>query len=413
MHNNRTKRQFTEKYVRERAEYHVFCMPFASPLPYRRRIRIRPSEQTLGPFPHDAAPAIISSANPAGTDGFEFVEFAHPTPAVLEALFKRMGYEEVARHKSKDISLYRQGTINYVLNREPGAHAARFVAEHGPCAPAMAWRVVDAKHALKRAVDLGATEYTGRDKSIDAPAVIGIGGSLLYFIDTYGAKGSPYAHDYTWTGAVDPTPKGVGFHYIDHLTHNVMRGNMDTWYRFYAQTFNFREIRFFNIEGKLTGLHSRALTSPCGKIRIPINESADDKSQIEEYLRQYKGEGIQHIAVGTDDLYGATDAIAARGLEFMPAPPAAYYDQSLKRVAGHTEPIARMKQHGILIDGEGVVDGGLTRILLQVFSKTVIGPIFFEFIQRKGDDGFGEGNFKALFESIEADQIQRGVLKAS
>jgi 4-hydroxyphenylpyruvate dioxygenase len=367
----------------------------------------------MGPFPHDAAPATISAANPAGTDGFEFVEFAHPTPAILEALFKRMGYEEVARHKTKDISLYRQGTINYVLNREPGAHAARFVAEHGPCAPAMAWRVVDAKHALRRAVELGATEYTGQDKSIDAPAVIGIGGSLLHFIDTYGAKGSPYARDYTWTGAVDPAPKGVGFHYIDHLTHNVMRGNMDTWYRFYAQTFNFREIRFFNIEGKLTGLHSRALTSPCGKIRIPINESADDKSQIEEYLRQYKGEGIQHIAVGTNDLYAATDAIAARGLEFMPAPPASYYDKSFARVKGHTEPVQRMKTHGILIDGEGVVDGGLTRILLQVFSKTVIGPIFFEFIQRKGDDGFGEGNFKALFESIEEDQIQRGVLKAS
>jgi 4-hydroxyphenylpyruvate dioxygenase len=192
-----------------------------------------------------------------------------------------------------------------------------------------------------------------------------------------------------------------------------MRGNMDTWYRFYAETFNFREIRFFNIEGKLTGLHSRALTSPCGKIRIPINESADDKSQIEEYLRQYKGEGIQHIAVGTNDIYAATDAIAARGLAFMPGPPDLYYLKSLARVRDHQEPIERMKRHGILIDGEGVVNGGTTRILLQIFSKTVIGPIFFEFIQRKGDDGFGEGNFKALFESIEEDQIQRGVLKAS
>ena len=258
---------------------------------------------------------------------------------MLETLFQRMGYVEVARHKTKDISLYRQGTINYVLNREPTSHAARFVAEHGPCAPAMAWRVVDAKHALKRAVDLGAKEYTGTDKSLDVPAVVGIGGSLLYFVDTYGAKGSPYARDYTWLGAADPKPEGVGFHYIDHLTHNVMRGNMDTWYRFYAETFNFREIRFFNIEGKVTGLHSRALTSPCGKIRIPINESADDKSQIEEYLQQYKGEGIQHIAVGADDIYAATDAIAARGLEFMPGPPDAYYDKSVARVKGHTEPI--------------------------------------------------------------------------
>ena len=366
----------------------------------------------MGPFPHDAPPATISAANPAGTDGFEFVEFAHPEPEKLEALFRSMGYMEVARHKSRNISLYRQGDINYVLNREPGTHAARFVAEHGPCAPAMAWRVVDAKHASKRAVDLGATEYTGGDKSLDVPAVIGIGGSLLYFVDTYGAKGSPYANDYVWLGEADPQPKGVGFYYLDHLTHNVMRGNMDTWYKFYRDTFNFREIRFFDIAGKLTGLTSRALTSPCGKIRIPINESADDKSQIEEYLLQYKGEGIQHIAVGTDDIYGATDAIAAKGLEFMPGPPDIYYEKSFARVKDHNEPLDRMKKNGILIDGEGVMNGGTTRILLQVFSKTVIGPIFFEFIQRKGDDGFGEGNFKALFESIEEDQIQRGVLKA-
>jgi 4-hydroxyphenylpyruvate dioxygenase len=366
----------------------------------------------MGPFPHEAPPATISAANPAGTDGFEFVEFAHPQPEKLEVLFASMGYVEVARHKTKNISLYRQGDITYVLNREPQTHAARFVAEHGPCAPAMAWRVVDAKHALKRAVELGATEYIGADKSVNVPAVIGIGGSLLYFVDTYGAKGSAYSDDYNWLGEVDPKPKGVGFFYLDHLTHNVMRGNMDTWYKFYATTFNFREIRFFNIEGKLTGLHSRALTSPCGKIRIPINESADDKSQIEEYLRQYKGEGIQHIAVATNDIYGSTDAIAAKGLEFMPGPPNVYYDKSFARVKGHTEPLDRIKQNGILIDGEGVVDGGNTRVLLQVFSKTVIGPIFFEFIQRKGDDGFGEGNFKALFESIEADQIARGVLKA-
>ena len=367
----------------------------------------------MGPYPHDAPPAAISAANPAGTDGFEFVEFAHPEPGHLEALFAQMGYEEVARHKSKDISLFRQGGINYIVNRDPGTPAARFVAEHGPCAPSMAWRVVDAKHALQRAVELGATEYTGDDKTLDVPAVYGIGGSLLYFVETYGAKGSPYGDDFVWLGEADPQPKGVGFYYIDHLTHNVQRGNMDTWYKFYAETFNFREIRFFDIEGKVTGLFSRALTSPCGKIRIPINESADENSQIEEYLKEYRGEGIQHIAVGTEDIYRATDAIAARGLAFMPGPPEAYYDMSTTRVKDHQEPLDRMKRHGILIDGEGVVDGGTTRILLQIFSKTVIGPIFFEFIQRKGDDGFGEGNFKALFESIEADQIARGVLKAS
>lgn len=368
---------------------------------------------SMGPYPHNAAVSVIDDANPAGTDGFEFVEFAHPDPAALESLFKQMGYQEVARHKRRDISLYRQGSINYMLNRDSGTHAAEFVAEHGPCAPAMAWRVVDSQHALQRALELGATEYTGSGKSLDVPAVYGIGGSLLYFVDCYGDKGSPYDSEFEWVGEADPKPEGVGFHYIDHLTHNVQRGNMDTWYRFYADTFNFKEIRFFDIEGKASGLFSRALTSPCGKIRIPINESADDKSQIEEYLKAYKGEGIQHIAVGSDDLYTSTDAIAERGLKFMPGPPDTYYEQSRTRVVDHEEPIERMKQHGILIDGEGVVDGGTTRILLQIFSKTVIGPIFFEFIQRKGDDGFGEGNFKALFESIEADQIARGVLKAS
>ncbi|MEO1017955.1 MAG: 4-hydroxyphenylpyruvate dioxygenase [Pseudomonadota bacterium] len=364
----------------------------------------------MGPFPHDAPKATIDEHNIAGTDGFEFVEFAHPEAGALETLFETMGYTEIAKHKWKDIGLYRQGHVNYVLNRELDCHAARFVEEHGPCAPAMAWRVVDAKHALKCALDYGAMEYTGSDKTLNVPAVVGIGGSLLYFVETYGELGSAYEDDFEWYSEADPKPKGAGFYYLDHLTHNVQRGNMNTWYDFYSQAFNFREIRFFNIKGKATGLFSRALTSPCGKIRIPINESSDDNSQIEEYLRQYKGEGIQHIAVGTQNIYESTDVIADRGIEFMPGPPNTYYDKSVDRVKDHNEPIEAMKKHGILIDGEGVVDGGSTRILLQIFSKTVIGPIFFEFIQRKGDDGFGEGNFQALFESIEEDQIRRGVV---
>jgi 4-hydroxyphenylpyruvate dioxygenase len=364
----------------------------------------------MGPFPHDAPPATISPQNPAGTDGFEFVEFAHPRPQELAALFGRMGYVPVARHKTKNITIHRQGDINYVLNAEPASFAARFVAMHGPCAPSMAWRVVDAKHTFDHAVKLGAEPYEAPDKALNTPAIRGIGGSLLYFVDRYGAKGSPYSDEFDWLGETDPRPKGVGLYYLDHLTHNVNRGNMDKWFGFYSKLFNFRQIRFFDIEGKLTGLHSRALTSPCRRIRIPINESADEKSQIEEYLREYKGEGIQHIAVGTGDIYDATDKLAANGLEFMPGPPATYYERSFERVHDHTEPVERMKKHGILIDGEGVVDGGETKILLQVFSKTVIGPIFFEFIQRKGDEGFGEGNFKALFESIEEDQIRRGVL---
>jgi 4-hydroxyphenylpyruvate dioxygenase len=365
----------------------------------------------MGPYPHNAPPPKIDADNPGGTDGFEFVEFAHPEPEKLARLFESMGYVRVARHRTKDIDLYRQGDINYIVNREPGTHAAAFVEEKGPCAPAMAWRVVDAERALQRALDLGAKEYTGSGKTLDVPAVYGIGGSLLYFVDRYGEKGSPYADEFEWLGEADPKPKGVGFYYLDHLTHNVVRGNMDTWYRFYAETFKFREIRFFDIEGKMTGLFSRALTSPCGKIRIPINESADNRSQIEEYLRAYKGEGIQHIAVGADDIYAATDAIASRGLAFMPGPPDPYYEKSKERVTGHQEPIEQMKRHGILIDGEGVVDGGMTKVLLQIFSGTVLGPIFFEFIQRKGDEGFGEGNFRALFESIEEDQIRRGVLE--
>jgi 4-hydroxyphenylpyruvate dioxygenase len=369
-------------------------------------------EDIMGPFPHDAPPATISKDNPAGTDGFEFVEFAHPQPRELAALFSRMGYRPVARHRHKSVTLYRQGDINYLVNADPESFAGRFVAAHGPCAASMAWRVVDARHAFDHAVARGARPYDGADKTLDAPAIQGIGGSLLYFVDRYGEKGSPYDAEFEWLGKPDPKPKGVGFHYLDHLTHNVRRGNMDTWFDFYTRIFNFKQIRFFNIEGKLTGLYSRALTSPCRRIRIPINESADDKSQIEEYLRAYKGEGIQHIAVGTDDIYDSTDRLADNGLQFMPGPPEVYYDKSFERVHGHTEPVERMKAHGILIDGEGVVEGGYTKVLLQIFSKTVIGPIFFEFIERKGDDGFGEGNFKALFESIEEDQIRRGALSA-
>lgn len=368
----------------------------------------------MGPFPHDKGPALIDDQNPAGTDGMEFVEFASSEPETLDSLFRSMGFTPVAKHKSRELTLYRQGDINYILNADPASFGARFTDLHGPCAPSMAWRVVDAQHAFEHAIKCGAVPYEGNDKILDVPAIEGIGGSLLYFIDKYGDKGSIYPlHGFEWLGEADPKPKGFGFYYLDHLTHNVLRGNMDKWYSFYNKLFNFKQIRFFDIEGKLTGLFSRALTSPCGKIRIPINESADEKSQIEEYLKKYNGEGIQHIAVGTEDIYAATDQLADQGLKFMPGPPDIYYKKSQERVSGHDEPLDALKKHGILIDGEGVIEGGETRILLQIFSKTVIGPIFFEFIQRKGDDGFGEGNFRALFESIEQDQIDRGVISAS
>ena len=374
----------------------------------------------MGPFPFDAAPPAISEANPMGTDGFEFVEYAHPEPEKLGALFEQMGFARVAKHRSKNVTLYRQGDVNFVVNAELDSFAQAFAAEHGPCACAMAFRVVDAQHAFERAVSLGAEPYESKvgPGELSIPAVKGIGGSLLYFVDRYGAKGSIWDVDFEWLGERDPHPEQAGMHYLDHLTHNVMRGRMDHWADWYGKLFNFREIRFFNIEGKLTGLISRALTSPCGKIRIPINESLDDKSQIEEYLRQYKGEGIQHVALGARDIYASVETLRANGLPFMPAPPATYYEKVDARVPNHGEPVDRLKANGILIDGEGAValgakEGRMSKVLLQIFSGTVLGPIFFEFIQRKGDDGFGEGNFRALFESIEEDQIRRGVLTAA
>ncbi len=259
----------------------------------------------MGPFPHDAPPAEISEANPMGTDGMEFVEYAHPEPDKLKALFTTMGFAEVARHRSKDVTLWRQGLVNFVVNAEPESFAQRFAAQHGPCACAMAFRVVDAKHAYERALSLGAEpgEIKVGPMELSIPAIKGIGGSLLYFVDRYGDNGSIWDVDFRWTGERDPHPAGVGLHYIDHLTHNVHRGRMDHWAGFYEKLFNFKQIRFFNIEGKLTGLISRAMTSPCSKIRIPINESLDDKSQIEEYLKEYHGEGIQHVAMGARDIY--------------------------------------------------------------------------------------------------------------
>ncbi|MGV6801449.1 MAG: 4-hydroxyphenylpyruvate dioxygenase [bacterium] len=364
----------------------------------------------MGPFPHHAKTTQIDENNPAGTDGMEFVEFVHPQPEELDRLFRQMGYAPVAKHKTKDVTLYRQGDINYIVNNEPGSHADQFKADHGPSVPSMAWRVIDADHALQHALALGAEEYTGLGKTMDVPAIIGIGGSLIYLIDNYKDGNSPYSDEFNWLNEENERPEGLGFYYLDHLTHNLNRGNMDVWYGFYERLFNFRELRYFDIKGKQTGLISRALTSACGKIRIPLNESSDDKSQIEEYLQEYKGEGIQHIAVGSENIYDSVDGIAERGIEFMPAPPDIYYDMSTDRVTGHTEPLDALRKHGILIDGDGVSEDGKTRILLQIFSKTVIGPVFFEFIQRKGDDGFGEGNFTALFESIEADQMERGVL---
>lgn len=349
--------------------------------------------------------------NPLATDGFEFVEYTAPDAAgiaKLRALFLSLGFVEVARHRSKDVSLFRQGDINFILNAERTQPAAEFAHAHGPSACAMAWRVKDAAKAYEYALAHGAKPYQRPigAMELNIPAVEGIGGSALYFVDRYGAGHNIYDVDFVPLPGVDQQPAGVGLKVIDHLTHNVVRGNMAKWADFYTSIGNFREIRYFDIEGKLTGLVSKAMTSPCGKIRIPINESSDDKSQIEEFLREYKGEGIQHIALTTDDIYATVETLRAQGTRFLDTP-ATYYEKVDQRVPNHGEDLARLQKNSILIDG-APVEG----ILLQIFTETVIGPIFFEIIQRKGNEGFGEGNFRALFESIEEDQIRRGVLKA-
>lgn len=345
--------------------------------------------------------------NPLGTDGFEFVEYSTPDPAAMAALFERLGFQAVAKHRSKAVTLYRQGDINFILNDEPGSHAVRFADVHGPCACAMALRVRDAgeayEHALKQGVK-GVPSQTG-PMELNIPAIEGIGGALVYLVDRYG-DGDIYEIDFRPIDGVDTRPDGYGLSYIDHLTHNVYQGNMEAWADYYEKLFNFREVRFFDIEGKLTGLKSKAMTSPCGKIRIPINESTDNKSQIVEFLEQYNGEGIQHVALGTGDIFATVEAMRQGGVAFMDTPDT-YFEGIDARLPGHGEDVARLHRNKILIDGAPADDQGL---LLQIFTDTVIGPIFFEIIQRKGNEGFGEGNFQALFDSIEADQVRRGVL---
>ncbi len=354
------------------------------------------------------ATAGISETNPAGTCGFEFVEYTAKDTAALGRLFEQLGFRAVARHRSKAVTLYRQNDTNFIVNKEPDSFAQAFARTHGPSACAMAFRVADAAQAFERAIGLGAEPFEGRvgPMELNIPAIRGIGGSLIYLVDRFTSP-SIYDIDFVPIEGAELDPKGVGLSLVDHLTHNVHRGQMDEWAGFYERLFNFREIRYFDIEGKLTGLKSRAMTSPCGQIRIPINESRDDKSQIEEYLAAYKGEGIQHIALASRDIYGTVEALIARGVPMMDPPPDAYYTAVDERLPDHGEDLGRLKDLGILIDG--APGGGL---LLQIFTKTVIGPIFFEIIQRMGDEGFGEGNFQALFEAMERDQVERGMLAA-
>jgi 4-hydroxyphenylpyruvate dioxygenase len=349
--------------------------------------------------------------NPMGLDGFEFVEFASPEPNVLEPVFEAMGFSAVARHRSKNVTLYRQGRINFIINHEPGSLAGYFADEHGPGACGMAFRVRDAHKAYAHALQLGAQplEIPTGPMELRLPAIKGIGGAPLYLIDRYREGASIYDIDFEFFSGADRAPAGVLLDEIDHLTHNVYRGRMGYWAGFYEKLFNFREIRFFDIRGEHTGLQSRALTAPDGRIRIPLNEEANrGGGQIEEYLMRFNGEGIQHIALSTPDIFATVDRLRERGVPLMTPPPDTYYEMLAERLPGHGQPVEELRRRGILLDGS---TGGEARLLLQIFSECLIGPVFFEFIQRKKDEGFGEGNFKALFESLERDQLRRGALK--
>ncbi|MBA1195176.1 4-hydroxyphenylpyruvate dioxygenase [Pseudomonas entomophila] len=351
--------------------------------------------------------------NPMGLMGFEFIEFASPTPGVLEPVFQAMGFTLVATHRSKQVHLYRQGGINLILNNEPKSIASYFAAEHGPSVCGMAFRVRNAHQAYARALELGAqpVEIDTGPMELRLPAIKGIGGAPLYLIDRFEEGSSIYDIDFTFLEGVDRHPAGAGLTTIDHLTHNVYRGRMAYWANFYEKLFNFREIRYFDIKGEYTGLTSKAMTAPDGLVRIPLNEeSSRGAGQIEEFLMQFNGEGIQHVAFLTEDLVATWDALKSLGMRFMTAPPQTYYEMLEGRLPGHGEPVEALQSRGILLDGAS--EQGDRRLLLQIFSETLLGPVFFEFIQRKGDDGFGEGNFKALFESIERDQVRRGVLEA-
>lgn len=357
--------------------------------------------------------------NPMGTAGFEFVEYAAPDPAALGKVFETMGFKAIARHRHKDVTLYRQGGINFIVNAEPDSFAQRFARLHGPSICAIAFRVNDAAAAYKRALELGAWGFDTQNGPMELkiPAIKGIGDSLIYLVDRWQGKSgkggigdiSIYDVDFVPlnpdTAEDDSNHVGAGLTVLDHLTHNVHRGRMAEWAEFYERLFNFREIRYFDIEGKVTGVRSKAMTSPCGNIRIPINEEGnDEKGQIQEYLDLYRGEGIQHLALATDDIYATVESLKQRGVKFLDTPDT-YYELLDRRLPNHGENVPALQANKILLDG--APGGGL---LLQIFTETVIGPIFFEIIQRKGNEGFGEGNFKALFESIELDQMRRGVL---
>ncbi len=345
--------------------------------------------------------------NPMGLDGFEFCEFTAPDLDRMAKQLEQFGFVAASKHRTRDVVRYKQGRINLLLNRIPDAHAAEFAAQHGPSASGMAFRVADAKAAFDAAVARGAKPAdASRGVLGDGYALEGIGGSMLYLVDRHGDAGSLYDDWEAMPGAAEAEAENnVGLDLLDHLTHNVKRGQMRTWSTFYNQIFGFEEQKYFDIKGKATGLFSQAMIAPDKAIRIPLNESQDDKSQIEEFIRDYNGEGIQHLAFTTEDIFETVEKLRARGVKLQDTIET-YYELVDKRVPGHGEDLERLKRNRILIDGN-VGDEGL---LLQIFTEPMFGPIFFEIIQRKGNEGFGNGNFQALYESIELDQIRRGVI---
>ncbi|UBB24541.1 4-hydroxyphenylpyruvate dioxygenase [Pseudoxanthomonas japonensis] len=354
---------------------------------------------------------VTTFENPMGIDGFEFVEFAAPDGQgeALHDYFRRLGFTAVLRHKTRPITVYRQGGVNFLVNEDPDSFAADFARAHGPCACGFAIRFSKpAELVYDTVLHNGgeAIDHKPETRAVSAPVVKGIGDCMLYLVDRYGGTGSIYDGDYLSVQGAEQNPKGFGLTFIDHLTHNLYFGNMDKWSDYYERLFNFREIRYFDIKGAKTGLLSKAMTAPDGIVRIPLNESSDPKSQINEYLDAYKGEGIQHIACFTDDIYETVEAMREAGVEFLDTPDT-YFDVIDQRVPDHGEDVPRLARNKILIDADPETH---QRKLLQIFTQNAIGPIFFEIIQRKGNEGFGEGNFQALFESIERDQMRRGVL---
>ncbi|MBA2650803.1 MAG: 4-hydroxyphenylpyruvate dioxygenase [Tatlockia sp.] len=346
--------------------------------------------------------------NPCGLDGFAFLEFSGPDQSRLDKQFTSMGFQVRATHKSQDIKLYQQGDIKFIVNATSDSQAAQHAITHGAGACAMGFRTKNAEEAYAQAIKSGATPFHDcKHADHGLLAIEAIGGSVIYFVDD---KHPPFQNHWQAKPINNHTPSenDCGLSFIDHLTHNVFRGNMDKWAHFYESIFNFREIRFFNIVGKMTGLISRALASPCDKIKIPLNESKDDHSQIEEFLSEYKGEGIQHIALSTENIYKTVNTLRQQGVSFLDVPDT-YYEMIDKRIPWHKEPLENLAKERILIDGELDPKSGL---LLQIFTENVFGPVFFEIIQRQGNQGFGEGNFQALFEAIERDQIKRGTLRA-